>query len=356
MKKQFLLIALAMFAGITVYGQIHVSDPRPVSLTDDAGHPIAGKPYTYAASGTPAGGAFLFWATKDANFISTNGAGVTSNNSATMLTTPALITTSANYGVAGPTADVSITWSDATLNGTVPGTTPTFVAAHYSNAAAGGVDNFNAWEIQPIKAFIVDVKNIDDATKAIKVYDAAEDQNADIVRSATYAGGTVNYDFGTNTMYFEVVAANFTVSWTPTLAVIGLDGVESADIMWTAADPSTWTGATVWNAASTPVVPDVSVTDLSLGVSIYVRVIVTHHEYEGLADRAITLQVDGENIVGDWDVVNNLADGSAPGAVTFPIAADQMDIAIQTIKARPALTIGVSVPVTPAFLPTNKKN
>ena len=355
MKKQFLLIALAIFAGITVYGQIRNSAPRPVSLIDDAGHPIAGKPYTYEAIGTPAGGAFLFWATKDANFISTNGAGVTTNNSALMLTTPALIATSANYGVAGAATNVSITWSDATLNGTVPGTTPTFVAAHYSNAATGGVDNFNAWEIQPIKAFIVDVKNIEDATKVIKAYDAAEDQNADIVRGATYAGGTVNYDFGTNTMYFEVVAANFTGSWTPTLAVIGLDGVESADIMWTAADPATWTGATVWNAASTPVVPNVSVTDLSLGVSIYVRVIVTHHEYEGIGDRVITLQVDGQNIVGDWDVVNNDASGATVSPVTFPTGADQMDIAAQTIKARPSIVPATTTPANP-FLPGNKKN
>ena len=179
MKKQFLLIALAVFAAVTVNGQqaIHNSVPRPVSLTDDAGHPIAGKPYTYEATGTPAGGNFLFWATKDANFISTT-AGTTTNNLGTQLTVAAgnLITTSANYGTGAAANQVSITWSDATLNGTVPGTTPTFVAAHYTAPAAGCADNFNAWEIQPIKAFIVDVKNVEDATKAVLAYGATEDQ------------------------------------------------------------------------------------------------------------------------------------------------------------------------------------
>ena len=78
---------------------------------------------------------------------------------------------------------------------------------------------------------------------------------------------------------------------------------------------------------------------------------VTHNNFEGLAAENITLAVDGQNAVGDWDVVNNLADGSAPAVVTFPLAADQMDIALQTIKPRPAVTA-----VTPAaFLPGNKK-
>jgi len=353
MKKQFLLIALALFAGVMVYGQaLHSSIPRPISCLDDAGHPIAGKPYVYEASGTPAGGQFLFWATKDPTFIKTV-AGVTTNNLATMLTTPVqLITTSANYGAAGAATQVSITWSDATLNGTVPGTTPTFVAAHYTAPAAGCADNFNAWEIQPIKAFIVDVKNMEDAAKTILAYNAPDSQCTDIVRSAVYNAGTVNYDFGTNTMYYEVVAANFSGSWTPTLAVIGLDAVEADTIKWTYETPATWSGTTVWNAANTPVVPSATVTDLSQGVSIYVRVVITHKNYEGIANRVITLQVDGQNAVGDWDIVNNLADGSAVAGCTPAAAADQMDIALQTIRKRPTIT-----PITPAtFLPGNKKN
>ncbi|MFA6129051.1 MAG: hypothetical protein WC699_17265 [Bacteroidales bacterium] len=358
MKKQFLLIALALCAGVMVYGQnaLHNSIPRPISCLDDAGHPIAGKPYVYEASGTPAGGQFLFWATKDPNFIASSGTPVvTTNNLSTRLTTPTdLITTSANYGVAGAATQVSITWSDATLNGTVPGTTPTFVAAHYTAPVAGCADNFNAWEIQPIKAFIVDVKNIEDGTKTILAYDAAEDQCADIVRSATYAAGTVNYDFGTNTLYYEVIAANFSGSWTPTLAVVGLDVVEAAVITWTYELPSTWSATTVWNAATAPVTPDATVLDVSLGVSIYVKVVITHNNYEGIAvaGRDITLQVDGQNAAGDWDIANNLANGSPSGTCTPAAGADQMDIALQNIKARPVIA-----PITPAtFLPDNKKN
>jgi len=358
MKKQFLLIALALFAGVVVYGQaLHNSIPRPISCEDDAGHPMAGKPYIYEAAGNPAGGDFLFWATKDPTFIQTN-AGVTTNNLSTRMTVAAgdLIATSGNYAAANVATQVSITWSDAALNGTIPGT-PTFVAAHYTAPVAGCADNFNAWEIQPIHAFIVDVKNMEDAAHTVLGYGIAEDQCADIVRSAVYNAGTVNYDFGTNTLYFEVVSANFTGTWTPTLAVLGLDlaaTAETAVITWTYDNPTItpWGAGTTWNAANTPVVPDPADLDLSDGVSIYVRVVVTHNNYEGLANRDVTLQVDGQTAAGDWDIANNNADGTLTGTCVPVLVADQKDIALQTIKARPAIT-----PVTPTdFLPGNKRN
>jgi len=357
MKKQvFLFVLLALAAGVVTYGQDakHNSIPRPIACIDDAGHPMAGKPYIYEATGTPPGGQFLFWATKDPNFITSPG-GVTGNNLASRLVVPTnLIATSANYGVADAANQVSITWNDATLNGTDPATSPTFVAAHYTAPLTGCADNFNAWEIQPIHAFIVDIKNIENAALGILAYDAAEDQCADIVRSAVYAAGTINYDFGTNTLYYEVVSANFTGTWTPTMSVLGLHAVETAVITWTYDNPAVtpWGVGTTWNAATTPVVPDPTDPDLSDGVSIYVRVVVTHNNFEGLANRDITLVVDGQNAAGDWDILNNLADGSPSGTCVEALAADQMDIAMQTINARPAI-----VPVTPpAFLPGNKQN
>jgi hypothetical protein len=352
MKKQFLLIvSLAFVAGTFSFGQnaVHNSIPRPISCLDDAGHPIAGKPYTYEALGTPTGGSFLFWATKDPNFIAT-AAGVTTNNLATRLTVPAnLLATSANYATQNAADTVSITWSDATLNGTVPGVTPTFVAVHYTAPAAGCADNFNAWEIQPIKAFIVDIKNIDDATRNILAYNAPDSQCVDIVRGAQYVGGTVNFNFGADTLYFEVVAANFSGSWTPTFAVNGLGAVETAAVTWTYDLPATWNGSTTWNPAATVVLT--TEPNISLGVSIYARVIVTHNNFEGIAPSSITLVVDGQNTIGDWDIANNLVDGSPSGTCVPALAADQLDVATQVLKARPTLT-----PVNPTpFLPTNKQ-
>lgn len=350
MKKQFLfLLVLAFFAGITAYGQaVPGSAPRGTNCTDDALHPIAGKPYTYQASANPTGGNFLFWATKDQNFITTV-AGTTTNNLATMLTTPVdLLATSGNYGASGATDNVSITWSDLVLSQTTAGS-PTFVAAHYAAPVSGCADNFRVWSILPIKAFTVDIRNIENASSTILGYDAAEDQCMDVVRGATYSGGAMVYDFGTQVLYFEVVAANFTNSWTPTFTLSGLHAVQTGLVEWTYDAPATWGAGTVWNAANTVVTTNE--TNTSNGVSIYVRVTITNNNYEGTVARPITLAVDGVNSVNEWDIENNTL--TNPGPLCNPgTLNDMMDVAVQSLQPRPTLT-----PVTPVpFVPGNEQN
>jgi hypothetical protein len=130
-----------------------------------------------------------------------------------------------------------------------------------------------------------------------------------------------------------------------------LDIVESADITWTYTAPTPlvgWGGGTVWNTNGNVTT---AMTNTSAGVSIYVRVIVTHNNYEGLADRLITLAVDGQNSVPRWDIVNNTPLDPGP-LCTQILVADQADLALQTIKKRPTLT-----DLTPnPFIPGNQKN
>ncbi|MFO7617379.1 MAG: hypothetical protein R6V75_09020 [Bacteroidales bacterium] len=354
MKKQIFVLIIALVAGSTLaFGQltsaVKNSDPRGLLCTDNAASPIAGKPYWYRAAADPSGGNFTFWATKDFNFIQT-AAGVTTTNINTRLTTPdELIATSANYAVPNVQDSVMITWSDATLSATVPGTSPTFVAVHYAAPAGDCADNFKVWELAPIKAFTVDIKNIVDATGAILDYNLATDQCTDIVRGAQYSGGSIQYNYGADTLFFEVIAANFTVSWTPTFEVLGMHTVQTAVVEWTYDPPASWGATTTWNAGNTTVLTNE--TNTSVGVSIYARVIVQNNNFENINGIDITLAVDGTNSLGDWDIVNNLADGSGPlcDTATGP---DQMDIAMQTIKPRPTVT-----PVNPpTFVPGNEQN
>lgn len=344
MKKQLLiLLVLAFFAGISAFGQaLPGSTPRGVSCTGSPLTPIAGNSYDYTALGTPAGGNFTFWATKDQDFITTTAAGVTTTNIATRLTTPAdLLATSANYGVPDPAATVSITWSDAILAGTDPATSPTFVATLYNGTACA--DNFRVWSIDPIKAFTVDVKNIEDATTTPLDYDDPEDQCMDVVRGATYNAGAMEYDFGTQILYFEVVAANFTVSWTPTFTVTNLHAVQTALVEWTYQNPTVtpWDAATVWNPATTTVTTNE--TNTANGVSIYVRVTITNANYEGNVPRNISLVVDGVNSVGDWDIENNTLTDPGPLCNAGSLN-DGMDVATQTLNPRPELTPVAPVP------------
>ena len=134
MKKQILLLTflvLASFASVTTASAqaVNYTAPQALNCIDDALHPVAGKSYSYLASGTPSGGNFTFWATKDPDFITTT-TGTTSLNTATALTTAGgdLISTSTNYVTADAATQVDITWSSSTLAGTTYQTDPTFVA------------------------------------------------------------------------------------------------------------------------------------------------------------------------------------------------------------------------------------
>lgn len=358
MKKHISIAMIILLSvSVVVRGQVPGSAPRPVNCTDSPETPIAGKLYTYEVSADPAGGSFLFWATKNTNFISTDEDGITTNNLDTKLNSPTtapngsdLLATSANYAVSNNATSVSITWSDAVLNGTTA-TSPTFVAAHYTALNDNCADNFKAWQINPIYAFTVDIRNMHNESFTPLTYDEPTDQCLDLVRGASFNGTSMEYDYGTQYLYFEVVAANFTDSWTPSFALTGLHAAQTSTIQWTAQNPVTdpWTAATVWNPASTTVVT--TETNTNNGISIYVRVTIQNNNYEGTDNRIITLAVDGQNSVGDWDIVNNST--TDPGPLCAPATnADQNDIAQQTLKLRPTET-----PDSPAaFLTGNNQN
>ena len=352
MKKQILLLIVAFFAVTTAFGQaLPGSAPRGYSCIDDFLHPIAGKEYTYPATTDPTGGNYLFWATKDPNFITTTS-GTTSMNDGTKLITATgdLIATSTNYGTAGTTPDVKITWSDKILSGTsyqgasAP-KTPTFVAVYY-NGSTACADNLKVYELDPITAFTVDVRNIEDGAKTPMGYDILDDQCIDQVRGAKYVSGAMQYDYGQNVFYFEVIAANFTDYFIPTLTVGALGATQTATIDWTYDKPATWSATTVWTpyAANTHVTT--TETNTNAGVSIYVRVTVANNQFENNATAhaagiPVTLTVDAQNSVNIWDIDNG--SGAASGTLcNTTTAADNADVATQTLLPRPAITGGTS--------------
>jgi len=358
MKKQILFLVLsllAIFSGVsTSFGQaLAGSVPRGINCTDDAMHPIAGKKYIYKASSNQVGN-YTFWSTKDMNFIAT-AAGVTTTNIATKLTTPTdLLTASANYATANALDNVEITWSDAILNGTTTAA-PTFVAVNQDGTCA---NNLKVWSIIPIKAFTVDIRNIDNSnpTGTPKAFDATDDQCFDIVKGAKYnaVSSAMEYDFGNQVLYFEVIAANFTNSWTPTFTLSGLGNGQTAVIEWAYdaafSNPATPIIVTSGTPSATPV--STAVTSTTLGVSIYVRVTIKNNTFEGLASTSVALAVDGVNSVNEWDIENNTLVAAGPlcgvGALN-----DKMDVATQILNPRPTVT-----PVAPStpFVPGNETN
>ena len=357
MKKQLLLSVMAVMFTLTSFGQaLPGSAPRGVACVDDPLHPMAGKRYIYKAASNQAGN-YTFWATKDQNFITTTATApiATTTNIATRLTTPTdLLYASSNYATAAPQDTIGITWSDKIVSGTTA-TAPTFVAVNQDGLCT---NNFKVWPISPIKAFTVDIKNIEDATLVPKAYDTAEDQCIDKVRGAKYAAGAMVYDYGKDTLYFEVIAANFTSAYKPTFTITGLmptaTAVQTGLVEWTYDNPATtpWTATTTWHAATDSV--KTSATNTSNGVSIYARLIITNNNYEGINATPITLAVDGTNSVGDWDIVNNTVAAPTPVTCLPATGADQADAATQTLNPRPTVT--PAVPATEPFITGNNVN
>jgi len=363
MKKQisiftFMIMALFAISMGTAFGQkaVHDSDPETNALTSDALHPVAGKKYNYSIS-IPSGvtGNYTWWATKDPNFISSQGSNNMASKKLTVGATNDIVAASSAYGTSSATSNVDITWSSTLLLGTsyqgaVSSKPPTFVAVQFDATSGSCANNLKVYELNPKNGFMVDIRNLNNASPFAK---AAYDDNTSItqcidkVSKAAYNPAThkMEYEYGTNIFYYEVVAANFSESYKPLLTFTGLDPVQTYKIEWTY--KSDFTSLSTYTSGSTVVATDV--TDNSNGVSIYVKVTVTNNNYEGIADKKVTLSLDGQNKDGSWDIVNSTDAETA--------AADKNDFAIQTLKSRPGVTgttTAASAPIN--IIPGNESN
>lgn len=379
MKKQILFLAffvLALFAGNSAaFGQLSPGITAtqalpPLSCAANANflHPIAGQSYTYSMDGTTGVEDVSQWtwfATKDPAFITAGAL-----NTGAMLTSPgALLTTGANYGVAGATSSVDITWSSTILTNTLylgaPSTTvfpsPTFVVGYGTGVACA--DNIRVYEINPIINFTIDIANIDPVANTTMAWDATTSQCVDLVESATYDGATdaLVMDYGTNTLYFEVAAANFNTDFTPTFTLIsGLNTVQTAVVTLHSSLALAQAGTLVVPGATTNWVAGANTwatglqftatnpADVAAGVSLFVKVVITNSTEESLIANPFILAVDARDNTntGIWDMED--AD-----CTLLVDAADQVDQATHTVDPRPTIVGGAVIPDTNPVAPNN---
>ncbi len=373
MKKQFLFLAfftvVFFFAGITnIFAQLlQRTTPAaitPLSCGTNANflHPIAGTPYVYQMDGSTGAETVSSWtwfATKNPAFVTGRALASDSLKEAA----GQILQAGANYAVLNSASNsVTITWTPELLANTqyqgTPSTTafpsPTFVVG-YGKGAAGCADNIKVYEINPILTFTVDIANIDPVTKTTLAWDTKAEQCVDVVQSATYTTGTYDLlmDYGKDTIYYEVTAANFNTNFRPYFRLVsGLQGVQTAVVTlyntladaqagtnvratqnWAAGDigqpAADWDSNTLFTAANS--------NEVANGVSLFVRVIITNTTYESLTLNPFTLAVDARdfNNTGIWD----MEDADCSGTPTD--AADQVDTATHDVKPRPTIT-GVS--------------
>lgn len=343
MKKQLfiLLIALCGLGMNNAFGQaVPGTAPRPITcdLTDPLA-PVAGRPYTYQATIAPANGTTYWYATKSKTFTS-GGARVATeiNADGTNIATGATNYMTSATGASSPSS-TTVTWTSAGLTG-VTAANPLFMVLEYAGSCS---NNMKVMKIVPKNAFTVDITNMKHgAVPASLAYDAAETQCYADVASSTWdaALNNITIDYGVNTLYFEVVASNFTGSYKPTFKLTGLNGTQTADIDWGVAigayPNSVGTGLSGATVTAGPATVNTSVASTAGGVSIYVRVTIHNNGWEGLANNNISLAVEAVDVAGNKDV-----------DATCAIGAGYEDIATQTLNARPTVTGAATTPFLP---------
>jgi len=360
MKKQlFIILMLTMIVGLNQsFAQaVGGSLPQAINCAGNAYNPIAGVPYDYSATIDPALGSAYWYATNATTFMSggTRPAGIE------LLAGGVVVAAATNYmdnaiGDASPTT-TNITWTSAGLEANTPAAAtdpPTlFVVVEYNAPASGCANNVKVYPVRPINAFVVDIMNMTQgATPGPAGYGTLVESCYAGVQSAVYnpapaPNGGIDYDFGTNVIYFEVVAANFTGSYTPSFQISGLNGSQTADIDWgvaVGAYPTNVVMGGINGTTYTSPAVNTNLTNTSTGVSIYVRMTIHNDTWEGVVNPFdnITLAVDAitGTAADPIDDVNN---------ATCVLNTPFQDLSNQHLNKRPTVT-----EVAPnVFLPVN---
>ena len=359
MKKQLSFLMMAIFAvGFsTAFGQL---TPRAITcLPADAMHPIAGTPYTYEVNvPTPPGTKTYLWrVTQDQTFITNKVLVATAQIPGT---SSYLSAAGINYNVGTVDGNtISLTWKSFVYDPA----NPVFVIINVVNDNGQcSPNNMKVFKIQPINAFTLDIANLDKSKVLQPGYGINMDRCISPIVSSAYdatAPEGVIYDFGADTLYFEVVAANWSESWLPSVTVAGYDPKETvAEVVWSSAATFAVThvmnlAAGVYTSADN-VVPSTGTFIGAAGESIFLRVIIDHSvgalNYEGLTSEQVAVAVDGITLLTATPPLGDVHFDNGPNSPPCPpLVVDGFtnDIALQTILPRPDVQ---AVSPTP-FLP-----
>ncbi len=231
MKKQVLILFIALFAlsATQVYAQPELT-PTPLTCVDldDPMFVVAGQEYEYSVDvpAPPGDKTYHWFVTTDINFLTdgdlTTDREITGGNY--------LASGSAWYddpGHADATDNITLTWQSFTLD--AANEEYVFVVIYVVNDGDDGclTDNLKVYRVQTVHAFTLDIANIDIDDQSVTTDNV--DVCVDDVQSAIFDpdfddNGGVMYDFGQNTFYFVVAAANFSGAYELRARINGLQG------------------------------------------------------------------------------------------------------------------------------------
>ncbi|MFJ1328628.1 hypothetical protein [Capnocytophaga canimorsus] len=290
---------------------------------DNAQNPIVGKKYTYAVDGPE--GNYHFLATNQTTFIEnkslkTDGAYVDGNQ----------IKVGANYN--NPTStekSIDITWTNSAAG------TSYLVVNHTPKTGCTTTNNLKVLEIKPKNAFFIELRNIDkDGTKAI-----SDVSNVNVclgqIESAQIQGDKVKYNYGEQSLFYELIAVNYDKTFKPQIKVQGLKEGQTATLKWgyskdaiNSVLPNTIDKDTDNNVIDIDVITALETATPSEGVSIYFELVVKNGSFEGLVDQEIILLADATTGANNSNNVNESCTQESEFA----------DKAIQTLLKRSTIT------------------
>lgn len=361
MKKSILIFILAFFAiGLTTttFGQLV---PRTIECVDldDPLHVVPGQPYTYEVNvPTPPGAKTYHWfVTQDVNML----VGGALTGAIEPIPGAFLADGDIHYNSATLDADtISLTWQSFTLD-------PTeylFVGILVENTDATlgcTTNNLKIYRIEPLHAFSLDIANVlPDGTILGDDYGTNIDKCISDVVSATYdpINDEIDYDFGEDTLFYAVAAANFSGSWELKAQLAGLTvPSQTTTITWgyTFATADAFIVAPagsvngIFTAGDAVVAQDPSGTVGPDGEIIYIMMVVDHANlFEGIATSQYTLSVNG-NLLDALGVI--IPDAADVHHLTPCPQADFDDIALQSLTPRPELNSIIPLPPAGDFLP-----
>lgn len=350
MKKQILILVVAIFASVVAFAQ----PSNPPSCLGDPLHPSVGQQYAYTVSiptlytGYNGDGTYKWWVTQDVDLIT--GAVATDGTDFKFLASGVYNTATA----ATPT--VNITWNSTALGKGNYYLVIQYVETNTNATISCPTNNYKVMLITPQNTFWLKIENVLNAAGAAGGDEVCSPGVLTATITNTTDPGAVEYIYGKTTHFVKISANGYTGDFTPSLKLGDLLGdAEYTSVTWASgAKTGTFTEsatAGIWTSSSampslntynpgdptgTPVVP----ASWGTGQEIIVTIEITHNHHQGLIDMPITIAIDGSYDSG------GTAMNDKKGGTTCDDEAEYADTTTQTVRARPGINA-----VAPAFVP-----
>jgi len=380
MKKQILFLSflvLAVLAGVTnSYGQQQgtiqlangITCPTPNAIDclvlDNPLQPVPGTEYTYQVEvPSPNGDKVYNWfATQNTAFISggtLNTAAADQGDGNGNLVLDVNTTSGSTYLASGTTSNTLVmTWKEFDASA------PTFLVIYVTNddGTLCTTENLKVYKILPQSAFTLDIANVDvtSSTSDPLGWGVTHATCMSDIVSATYdaAINDVDYDYGTNYMYFLVNAANFTDSYQLDIQIDGVNAAEALTADWsyntaTLSWNSLALGGTAGGQRTAQAVIEAQASNDAVGAAgecVIIRLTLDHttdHDnfFDGTAAQTVSVAVDGNTGTG-----YSVPDLHYTGGTGVCGVADDFvnDVATHTLNPRPTIN---AVSPTPLLTP-----